>query len=78
MWSIERVRIDVLTEVSCLYQPLCPPREVHLDAVYNIFRYLRNNMGKNPVRMTYDPMYEPTYDNVFEIDGIGLDDWKYL
>ena len=28
--------------------------------------------------MAYDPMYEPTDENVFEVFGRGLDDWKYF
>ena len=75
-WSIELGRIDILTEVSCLSQKLCSPREGHLDAVYRIFSYLQKNLGKNPGRMTYDPMYEPTDDNVFEVFGRDLDEWK--
>ena len=40
IWSTELGRIDVLMEVSCLYQHLCYPREVNIDDVYRIFRYL--------------------------------------
>ena len=65
-----------MTEVSCLYQKLCSPREGHLDAVYRIFRYLQNNLGKHPGRMEYDPMYEPTDENAFEVIGRDLDEWK--
>ena len=72
-WSIELGRIYILTEVSCLYQHLCYPREGHLDAVYCIFRYLQKNLGKNPGRMSYDPMYEPTDENLFEVVGRDLD-----
>ena len=32
-WSIELGRIYIMTEVSCLYQHLCSPREGHLNAV---------------------------------------------
>ena len=62
-WSIEILRIDISTEVSCLSQHLCSPIEGHLDAVYRIFIYLQKNLGKNPGRMAYDPMYEPTEEN---------------
>ena len=65
-WSIELGRIDILTEVSSLSQHLCSPREGHLDSVYGIFRYLQKNLDKKPGRMAYDPMYEPTDDNVFD------------
>ena len=63
-------------EVGCLSQHLCSPREVRLDTVYHIFRYLQKNLGNNPWRMTYDPMYEPTYNNVFEVVGRGFDGLK--
>ena len=62
-----------LTEVSCLSQHLCSPREGHLDAVYHIYGYLKNNLGKNPGRMAYDPVYEPTDWDVFEFFGRDLD-----
>ena len=77
-WSIELGRIDILSEVSCLSQKLFSPIEGNLDAVYPVFRYLQNNLGKNPGGMAYDPMYEPKYDNVFEVVGIDLYEWKYF
>ena len=30
------------------------------------------------IRMEYDPMYEPTDENVFEVVGRYLDEWKYF
>ena len=77
-WSIELGRIDILTEVSCLYKDLCYPREGHLDSVYRIFIYLQKNWGKNPGRMAYEPIYEQTDENVFEVFGRDLDEWKYF
>ena len=67
-----------MTEVSCLSEHLCYLREGHLDDVYRIFRYLQNNLDKNPGMMEYDPMYEPTSDNVFEVFGRDLYKWKEL
>ena len=75
-YSIELVSIDILMEVSCLSQHVCSPREVHLDAVYRIFRYLHKNLGKNPGSIAYNSMYESTDENVFEVAGINLDEWK--
>ena len=75
-WSIEIGRINFLTELNFLSKNLCSLIKVHLDAVYNIFRYFQNNLGVNPGRMTYDSMYEPTYDNLFDIIGRYLDKWK--
>ena len=63
-------------EVSCLSKHLCYPIEGQLDAVYRIFRYLQKKLGRNPGRMTYDPMYEPSDENVFEVVGRYLYKWK--
>ena len=57
---------------------MCSPREGHLDDVYSIFRYLQKKLGKNPGRMTYNPMYEPTDNNGFEVAGRYLYEWKYF
>ena len=57
---------------------MCSPREGHIDAVYHILNYLQKNLGKNPFRMAYDPVYEPTDENVFEFVGRYLDQWKYF
>ena len=35
-------------------------------------------MGKNQERMAYAIMYEPTDDNVFEVVGRDLEEWKYF
>ena len=32
-------------------------------------------MIKNLGRMTYDPMNEPTYENVFNVEGKDMDKW---
>ena len=77
-WLIELGRCDILMEVSCLYQYLCYLREENIDTVYCIFIYLQKNLGKNPGSMAYDPLYEPTDENVFEVVGRDLYAWKYL
>ena len=77
-WSIELVSIDIFTEVIYLSQYLCSPREGNLDSVYRILGYLQKNLGKIPGRMEYDPMYEPTDKNLFEVVGIYLYEWEYL
>ena len=53
-------------------------KEGHFDAVYRIFRYLQKKLGKNPRRIAYHPMYELTDDNVSEVVGRYLDEWKYF
>jgi len=45
-WSVELGRLDILQEVSVLSQYQAGPRTGHLEAVYCIFYYLKNN----PVR----------------------------
>ena len=65
-------------EVSCLSQHLCYLIEGNLDAVYCIFMYQHKYMVKNPGRMTHNKMYESTDDNVFDVNGKDLDDWKYF
>ena len=57
---------------------MCYPREGHINDVYLVFGYLQKNLGKNPGRMTYDPIYDSTYYNVFEFVTRDLDEWKYL
>ena len=76
--SIELGIVDILTEVGCLSQNFVSPREGHLDDVYLIFRYFQKDLGKNPGRIEYKPMYEPTDENVFEVVVRYLDEWKDL
>ena len=35
-------------------------------------------MSKNPSRMTYYSIYDPTDDSMFEVSGRYLLKWKYL
>ena len=67
-----------MEELSCLSQHLGSPREGHLGSIYRIFRYLQNNLGKNPGRIAYEPMYETTDENVFEVVGRDLHEWEFL
>ena len=64
-WSIELGRIDIQTEVSCLSQHLCAPREGHMKAAYQIFRYLQKNLTKNPGRIAFDPLLEHDDEGIF-------------
>ena len=75
-WSIELVRIDIIMEVSCLYQHLCSPCEGHLNVVYNIFRYLQTNTSKNQGSISFDTYCVHTYDNIFKVSTRELEDWK--
>ena len=76
MCSIELGRIYIMMGVSCLSQHMCSPREGNIGDVYRIFSYLQNNLGKNPGRMAYNPIHEPTNKNSFEVVGKYLDEWK--
>jgi hypothetical protein len=40
-WAVELGRIDIITEVSMLSSHLALPGKGHLDAVFNIFAYLK-------------------------------------
>ena len=75
-WSIELGRIDIHTEVSCLSQHLCAPREGHLQNVYKIFRYLQKNMEKNPGRLVFDAAMEHSPEEVFEAGAKTQEEWN--
>ena len=78
MWSIELGRIGVLMEISFLSQYFSSPIEGHLHYVYSILIYLQQNRGNNPGRMAYNPMYETTYENLLEVLGRNIYEWKYF
>ena len=42
-WACELGRLDILSEVSSLSTHMCAPREGHLDAIYQIFAYLKRH-----------------------------------
>ena len=65
--SIELGRIEIMMDVSYLYQHLCSPSEVHLNAVYKILRYLKKNLSKNTGRVSFDTDCLPTDEMVSEI-----------
>ena len=65
-----------MTKVSCLSQYVCSYREVHLDAIYNIFRILQKNLSKNPGSIAYDPDCVHINEKVFEGRTRELEDWE--
>ncbi len=75
-WAIELGRIDILTEVSCLAQYSCAPREGHLQAIYKIFRYLQKNLSRNPGRVVFDPFLQHTDEKVFEMGAKTKEEWN--
>jgi Reverse transcriptase (RNA-dependent DNA polymerase) len=67
-WIIELGRLDITTEVSMLAAHMAAPREGHLQAVFQVFAYLKQ---KHNARLIYDPTY-PTIDvSQFKLD----EDW---
>ena len=76
IWPIEPQMLDVLKEFSCLSQHFCSPIEIQHVSVYHEFKYLQKNLGKHPDRMTYDHTHEPTDENMFQVVGGNLGEWK--
>ena len=68
-WEYELVRMYILTEVSVLYQHLCNPREGHLDAVFQIFKYLNVNIKCISVKLVFDYLEQLIY--IFPIKGLS-------
>ena len=52
IWIVELGRVDINTEVLMLSSHLALPRSGHLDAVFQIFAYLKK---KHNSGMVYDP-----------------------
>ena len=65
-----------MRDVVFFSKHLFSPREGHLNAVYNIFRYLQNNLSNNPGRITFDAACVPIYGKVFNGSTQELEDWK--
>ena len=53
-WMMEIGRVDIITEVSLLASQLEMPREVHLDALINVYVFLWDKYNS---KMTFDPTY---------------------
>ena len=53
-WMVELGRVDINTEVSMLASCLAIPQEGHIEAVLNVYGYLR---AKNNKRLALDPYY---------------------
>ena len=51
-WAVELGRIDILIHVALMSQYSAAPREGHLEALYMIVYYLKNNPKK---RLVFDP-----------------------
>lgn len=74
-WCIELGRVDIHTQVSVLSQYQCSPRQGHLDALYRIFWFLKNQLKDNKIgRITFDPSYPDIDERLFS--GIDKKQWE--
>ena len=67
---VELGRVDIITEVSTLASHMAMPREGHLDALFDVFCYLKR---KHNSRLVFDPTY-PDIDSSVFIEH----DWKHF
>jgi hypothetical protein len=64
------VSIDIITEVSLLYNYLCLTREGHLEAVFHVLAY-------RAVHHNVMVVFDPTYPSV-DMGTFIKNDWKYI
>jgi len=69
-WIVELGRVDIITEVSTLASHMAMPREGHLDALFDVFCYLKR---KHNARLVFDPTYPTINMNCFLEQ-----DWKHF
>jgi hypothetical protein len=69
-WCVELGRIDIITEVSMLSTYIFLPREVHLEAVFLVFSYLRLHHNANV-------LFDPTHPSV-DMGTFITNDWKSM
>ena len=69
IWEIELDRIGIMTKISVLPQNQCNTSEIHLNALYMIFWYLKCELSrsKNPNvgRLVFDAHPKEVYDRLF-------------
>jgi len=53
-WIVEIGRVDIITEVSTLASHMAMPRQGHLDALFDVFCYLKRRHNS---RLVFDPTY---------------------
>jgi hypothetical protein len=61
-WIVELGRVDIITEVSVLASYMAQPREGHLEALYDVFTYLKR---RHNTRLVFDPTYPEVDWSVF-------------
>lgn len=62
-WAVELGRIDIHHEIAILSQYQANPRVGHLEALYNVFAYLKNHLDMG--RIAYDSITPPIDESVF-------------
>ena len=67
-WAVELGRFDIHVEVTKLSSFNCNPRNGHMEAVYNIFAYLKKHTNS---KIVFDHQ-RPQYDETCFIEA----DWK--
>ena len=73
---IEIIRIEIMTEVSCLLQKCYAPRVNHLETVNKIYHYMRKNMKHNWGRLLFDPTFQYIDDRYFDDQNNVVDQWR--
>ena len=67
---VEIGHVDIITEVSTLPSQMAIPREVHMDALFHVFAYLK---ARHNSCMVFDPKY-PSIDKT----NFQEHEWKRL
>jgi len=67
-WMVELGRVDIYTEVSMMSSHLALPRQGYLEALFNVFSYLR---GHHNSEMAFDPS-EPE----INMEDFPREDWS--
>jgi hypothetical protein len=70
-WTVELGRIDIITEVSKLASHMALTRQGHLEAVFHIFAYLKE---QHNYLLALDPTYPEIDDGKFNVGA----DWKEM
>ena len=65
-------------ELSCLLKQLFSPREGHIGALYQIFKYPQVNLKDNPGMMVFDGTLERSPENFFELGTQYKEEWRYF
>ena len=73
LWTIKLVRVDILQRLV-FYLDTCVPQERDASMLSIVYLDIyRKKVSNNSGRMTYDPIYELTDENVFEVAGQYLE-----